>query len=37
MGPRLKGGTMSEEGEDIRQNLQEDHKAGHEENNWNFH
>jgi hypothetical protein len=27
-GPRLKGATMSEEGADIWQDLQEDHKAG---------
>jgi hypothetical protein len=37
-GLRLKEATMSEEGEDIWQILQEDCRAGgHEANSWNFH
>jgi hypothetical protein len=36
--PRLKGATMSEEGEDIWQVHQEDHRAGgYKANSWNFH
>jgi hypothetical protein len=36
--PRLKGATMSEEGEDIWQDLQEDRRAGDcKANSWDFH
>jgi hypothetical protein len=37
-GPRLKEAATSEEGEDIRQDLEEDRRTGgHEVNSLNFH